>query len=205
MRIELCNLFNGVSELQSLCNKAKDGFDAVFVPPMFVSTAAEMLGRNDITIVTTAGQDNDILGTKLMGIELAARDGAEEVIVALSNHNVEDQKWDLLAKELLQIRQMGEIHRVFIWIGCRFAYLDKPTQAAIADMLGKLGLRAQGPSIDSIKLAQVCGVKKFCVGYRSMDLESVQDLVDAGATQFVLNEKPKQLKTSDIHRTEVSL
>ena len=207
MRIELKNTFDGVEELQKLCNKAKtDHFDAVFVPPMFVSTASEMLGRNDITIVTAAGQDDDILGTKLMAMELAARDGAEEVIISLSDHNILDEKWNLLDKELLQIKKMGEIHRVFVWIECRqFSLLNKPTQARMADLLGDLGLRVRGASVDDIKLAELCGIQKFCVDSYNLEPTEIQELVDAGATQFVMDTKPEQLKTTQLKRTEVLL
>ena len=208
MRIELNNSFTGIIGLRNLCEKAKaDRFDAVFVPPMSVSMAGEMLGRNDITMVTTAGRDEDVLDTKLMGIESAARAGAEEVIVSLSRHHIFDEKWDLLAKEIFQIRQMGEIHRVFIWIGCGFAHLDRPSQATIAGMLGKLGLRARNPSAGDIQLAKLCGIRDFCVGLHEYGLEPEvqQELYNAGAGQFVLRDKPEQLTTAKLNRTEVNL
>jgi len=202
MRIELNSSFTGIIGLRDLCEKAKDGFDAVFVPPMSVSMAGEMLGRNDITIITSAGEADDLLDTKLMGIESAARVGAEEVIVSLSGHHIHDEKWDLLEKEIFQIRQMGKIHQVFIWIKCRFARLDRPSQAKVSGMLGKLGLRTRS-SVDDIRLAKLCGVHRVCV----YDLESKiqQELVDAGADQFVFRDKPEQLRTTNLHRTEVNL
>ena len=94
-RIELQRSVESVEDLQRLVNQAKEeNADAICVPPMFVETAAAMLGRNKITIVTTAGRDDDMLGTKLMAIEFAAQAGASEVIVCLPPANLKDDKWE---------------------------------------------------------------------------------------------------------------
>jgi hypothetical protein len=215
-RVELQRDVESVKDLQKLVNQAKEErADAICVPPVFVRTAADMLGRNKITIVTTAGRDEDILETKLMGIEVAAKAGASEVIACVSPANIADGKWDLIEKELFQLGQLASIHDLMLWVGCRFHYLPRIDQVRICEALpaGWTGLRVVGASVDDIKMASLCGVDGFCAcfaygilrGNSPPEPETLQTFRDAGATQFTLREVPEQLKTDNVYRTEVSL
>lgn len=207
-RLEIQGPIDNVEDLQVLCNRAKDGFESVCVPPFFVDTAGEMLGRNKVTIVTTAGRDDDRLDTKLMGIEAAARAGAQEVIVCIPPANIRDNKWDVIEKEMYQAGMLCQVNNVIMWVGCQFHSLPKVKQVQVCDALpkGLVGLRVRDADLDDINLARICGVELFCVVQKDDPThEQMAEMEAAGATQFVLKKKPPQLKTSQVTRTEARI
>lgn len=206
-RIELQAPIDTIEDLQSLINRAK-ACDAVCVPPFFVETAAAMLGRNKITIVTTAGRDEDMLDTKLIGIESAAKAGANEVIVCIPPPNIRDDKWGVIEKELFRLGQLCDIHRMVLWVGCKFHSIPRSKQVKICELLprGLVGLRVREASIEDIQLAKICGAKGFCACFDyKPSPETIVEMMEVGATQFTLTDKPEQLKTTQLQRTEVSL
>lgn len=211
MRIELQRSITSVKDLQLLVNKAKNQrADAICVPPFFVDTAAEMLGRNKITIVTTAGQAQDTIDTKLMGIESAAKAGANEVVVSIAGANILDEKWDYLEKELFRAGQLAGIHNMMLWIGCSFAFLYQVQQARICEILpkGLVGLRARGASVSDIQMASIGGVEGFCACFAPEsppEQATLDTFTAAGATQFTLVDVPEQKKTDQVYVTEAKL
>jgi len=215
-RLEIQGPIDNVEDLQVLCNRAKDGFESVCVPPFFVDTAGEMLGRNKVTICTTAGQPDDRLDTKLMGIESAARAGAKEVIVGIPQANIQDDKWDVIEKELYQLYLLCNTNNLILWVTCDFESWGRNVQTRICEAMPKklVGLRITDASIDDVNLARICRVQLVCV-VPGKDFEGVTDadptheqmaeMEAAGATQFVLKKKPPQLKTSQVTRTEARI
>ena len=215
-RVELQRSITSVKDLQLLVNKAKNQrADAICVPPFFVDTAAEMLGRNKITIVTTAGQAQDTIDTKLMGIESAAKAGANEVVVSIAGANTLDEKWDYLEKELFRAGQLAGIHNMMLWIGCGFAFLDQVKQARLCEILprGLVGLRVRGASVSDIQMASIGGVEGFCAcfaygierGNSPPEQATLDTFTAAGATQFTLVDVPEQKKTDQVYVTEAKL
>jgi len=210
-RLELNVPITGVEDLQRACNKAKaERFDAVYVPPFFVETAAAMLGRNQITIVTTAGQHDDLLDTKVMAIEAAARAGANEIIVCPPHQNAADGLWNEVEKELLTLYQICEMNSLIMWVGCRFSSATREVQAKLCSVLpkGHCGLRARKALPEDVQMAMLCGVEKFCASLTPLGAAkdvSMEQLEEAGATQFVLREAPEQKRTLNTNITEVAL
>lgn len=213
-RVELQRKVESAYDLKQLVEQAQqERADAICVPPMLVPFAAELLGRSKITIVTTAGRDEDILETKLMGIEAAAKAGANEVIVSVAPADLKDERWDVIEKELFQLGQLAGIHDLMLWIGCRFHYLDRTAQVRICEAIpqGFTGLRVRRPSANDIQMANLCEVQGFCACFAwdpkdEPDAEFLSELTGLGATQFTLRNAPEQLKTAgQLHRTEVNL
>lgn len=208
-RIELQRQIESVKDLQVLVNHARnDKVDAIYVPPIFVSTAAEMLGRNKITIVTTAGHPDDTSDTKLMGIESAARAGANEVIVNVPPANLNDDRFDVIEKELFKWNQVASVHRLMLWVDCQFHCLNQVQQVQMCKVMpeGLVGLRVHRPAMHDIQMSQICGVKGFCAYFDELKhAEDIAEMSKAGATQFALRNKPEQLKTTDLYRMETYL
>lgn len=205
-RLELNGTIDSFEQLVQVCNRAKnENWDAVFVPPFFVSSAAEILGRTQITIVTTAAHAADHVQTKTNAISIGAQQGANEIVVCIPKANILDERWDVVEKELFQMATVAQAMKVILWVSCGFSYLSCDKQAKICTVLpsGMTGLREPYATPKDVRLARICGVKLFSVNAEHD--EDCVELVEAGATQLVLCNKPSQKKTTALCRTEVDL
>ena len=208
-RIELhAKTLRGIDDVVRLCDNAVAGnVDAICVPPIFVLSAFEMLKKTKTSIVTHIGSANDTLETKIAGIDKAAMDGAAEMVITLSTHDLWDGNWERLDKEILALFNATQIHQAQLWISCGFQKLNRKQQASICDMLPDgAGLRMFDPVMKTVQLANLFDVRFICVGESEgvKGHAQMESLERVGATQFCCFEIP-QLKTKTLFKTEKEL
>ncbi len=89
-------------EIEKICKEAlKYGFAAVCVPPPFVAMARRSGVRTATVIGFPLGYS--VLSAKLMEVECAIADGADELDVVINPGAVKEENWPALEKEMRMI------------------------------------------------------------------------------------------------------
>lgn len=207
MRVELNRPIKQLQDVQAAVGLAQiSGVDALYSPPVFLSNVAAQLGRSEINLVTTVARPEDLLDTKLAGIDAAARDGADELIVCVPHNFIADWDWARVEKEIEQLKVACSAYRKFLWIGCGFHYLTRVEQVRMAELIGQgAGLRLRDPELSDIAIAKICGVDHICTGVAKEDfgVEAIENFESQGVTQMVFTKKPPQAKTDKVTFNEL--
>lgn len=206
MRVELNRPVREEQHVTTAVNLAKDAnVDALYMPPVFLKYAAEQLGRSKITLVTTVARPEDLLDTKIAGVDAAVKDGADELIVCVPPHYIYDWDWNEMEKEIEQLKVVCSAYNKFLWIGCRFHYLDRVCQVKMAELIGEgAGLRLRDATLADVSIANICGVKRICLGVGDEpEYPMIDNFISHGVTQFVFQKKPPQKKVEMVHVHEV--
>lgn len=197
MRIELHgSKYDTVEDIHRLCKTAIEGrAESVLVPADFVSTAVELIPKKGPHVITEVCGQSDKTDTKIMGLQSATQDGADQIIVSLSDALFIDGRWDVIEKEITLLHMASKTFQVGLWLRTDFNGLEIHELARIFDLIpDKVGVRLgpSGPNI--VKMATLCAVKNLC---STNDVE--------GITHLSTMEIPEQEKTTEVYKTEVHL
>lgn len=108
--INYTNLNNIISEneMKAFLNEAKElNFNSVVVPPTYVSLAKELLNDSDIKIGSVVGFPLGFESTesKVAEAKNLAENGVDEIEVVINLSHLKDEKYNLIGKEIEQIRE----------------------------------------------------------------------------------------------------
>lgn len=182
-------------EIEQLCAEAKEyGFASVCVQPYRVALASDLLRDSKVAVCTVVGFPHGANGSaKAVEAANAVQAGATEIDMVLNIGAVKDGDWDVVEKEIRQVKEaVGEhVLKVILETGlltkdeivtaCRVA------QKAGADFVKtSTGFAGSGATVEDIRLMRATvgtamGVKASG-GIR--DKETAQAMIDAGATRI---------------------
>jgi len=186
-------------EISKICGEAAEyGFAAVCVPPPFVASAArELGGRGGVKVATVIGFPfgYSVASAKLVEVEQALVDGADELDVVINLVALKAADWSLLEKEMRlltsAIHSGGKIVKVIIESGV----LTDEEIVRCCEVYGAVGVdflktstgyAEKGATVEAVRLMRAhlpAGIRiKASGGIRTAAL--AQQLIDAGADRL---------------------
>lgn len=151
-------------DIKTICDEAKAyGFAAVCIPPPFVRNALHLLKDSEVKIATVAGFPfgYSIARAKLVEVQQAMEDGADELDVVVNLTALKNKSWLYLESEIKllteAVHQKGRIIKVIIETGilddkeiirCCEIY----AKAGIDFMKTSTGYAEKGATIEAVQL-----------------------------------------------------
>lgn len=90
-------------DIEKLCVEAiSNNFAAVCVPPHYVSMAKSILENSEVKIATVIGFPfgYSSIKAKIVEIQVAIEEGADELDVVLNIGNIKSDRWDMVSEEI---------------------------------------------------------------------------------------------------------
>lgn len=184
-------------DVANLCDVAlRERVAAVCVSPNRVAFAHSILKDTSISVASVCGFPSGLhkVAVKTEEIGLALVEGADEIDVVVNLANVFDEKWDLVSRELKEIRLAAESRIVKLIL--EVAVLDENQIVSLCKSAVDEGIdivktstgmhSAGGATVDAVKLmtetvAGQAGVKA-AGGIRTT--EAALEMIEAGATRI---------------------
>ena len=140
--INYANLNNIISEeeMKEFLNEAKElNFNSVIVPPTYVALAKEELADSDIKIGSVVGfpLGFEDTATKVAEAKNLVENGADEIEVVVNISHLKDEKYNLIGKEIEQIREAVGDKTLKVIIEVKA--LEDAEKSAVAQIVEKAG------------------------------------------------------------------
>jgi deoxyribose-phosphate aldolase len=189
------------SSLETVANLCREAisyqFAAVCIPPFVVRDARAHLKGTEVKLATVIGfpMGYSSLSSKLVEIEEAVRDGADELDVVINIIALRNGNWEYLEKEMMQmvsgVHGAGRIIKVIVESGV----LANEEIVQCCTLYGNMGIdfmktstgyAEKGASVEAVKLMRrhlPASVQiKASGGIKTY--EFAMELIDAGATRI---------------------
>jgi deoxyribose-phosphate aldolase len=184
-------------QIKELCQEAIDyEFAGVCVPPFFVKTAANLLDKHAIKVVTVVGfpMGYDSIPSKVEATKRAIDDGTDEVDMVINIAAVKDANWSHVSNDIDSVTTAVHLKGKIIKVILETALLSIAEIKKLCEICTKVGVdyvktstgvNAGGATIEMVQYLKenVEGIKiKASGGIRTKEFAT--QLIEAGATRL---------------------
>lgn len=187
--------FTRYAEIEHLCDEAREyHFAAVCIPPNLVSLAGSRLADSEVKVATVIGFPFGYSCTKakLAEIDLAIKDGADELDIVVNLVDLRNGEWEKLSNEMTQCVNLVHDAKKILKVIIESGMLTVAEITGCCELYGSLGVdflktstgyAEKGASVEAVQLMRKNLPEKVKIkasgGIR--DLSFAKQLIHAGA------------------------